>query len=335
MLGADNERAGLLFEILTVIIGVLLALAVAAIIVALYLYFVTRRIARRAEKAVPPAGKFITVDGNRIHYVEQGEGRPILFIHGLGGTLHHFLYPVFRNFGPGYRLIALDRAGSGWSTRTDGSDGRLIDQAKAVHRFIEALGLEKPLLVGHSLGGAIALQTALDYPGDMSGLALISPLTHFGGGIPEGFRPLFITSPWKRRLIAWTVSAPRAIRNAPMVLDFVFGPQKPPEDYAVAGGAMLGLRPSHFYATSTDFCSSGRDLRRLQARYGELQVPVGILFGDADRVLNYEQHGLAMEGKVKGLDLEIVSGIGHMLQHALPEQTVAFIRRIAARAFAA
>lgn len=324
-----------MFEILTVIIGVVLACAVAAVIVVLYLALVTRRIERRAEKAVPPAGKFVTVDGNRIHYVEQGEGRPILFIHGLGGTLHHFLYPVFRAFGPGYRLIALDRAGSGWSTRTDGSDGRVPDQAKAIHRFIETLKLEKPLLVGHSLGGAIALQTALDFPQDVSGLVLISPLTHFGGGIPEGFRDLWIPAPWKRRLVAWTVSAPRAIRNTPMVLDFVFGPQKPPEDYAVAGGAMIGLRPSHFYATSTDFVSSGRDLRRLQARYGELEMPVGILFGDADRVLNHEQHGLAMEGKVKGLDLEIVPGIGHMLQYAVPERTVALIRRIADRAFAA
>jgi pimeloyl-ACP methyl ester carboxylesterase len=98
---------------------------------------------------------------------------------------------------------------------------------------------------------------------------------------------------------------------------------------------MIGLRPSHFYATSTDFVSSGRDLRRLQARYGDLQVPVGILFGDADRVLDCEQQGLAMEGKVKGLDLEIVAGIGHMAQFALPERTVALIRRIAARAFAA
>lgn len=324
-----------MWAILTVIIGILLALTVAAIIAALYLYFVTRRIARRAERAVPPAGKFVTVDGNRIHYVEQGEGLPILFVHGLGGTHHHFLFPLFRVFGPGYRLIALDRAGSGWSTRTDGSDGRLSDQAKAVHRFIETLGLEKPLVVGHSLGGAIALQAALDYPDDVSGLALISPLTHFGAGIPEGFRPLFIPSPWKRRLIAWTVSAPRALKDAPAKLDFVFGPQQPPEDYAVAGGAMLGLRPGHFYATSTDFVSSGRDLRRLQARYGELQMPVGIIFGDADRVLDYEKQGLAMEGAVKGLDLEIVSGVGHMLQHALPEQTVAFIRRIAARAFTA
>jgi pimeloyl-ACP methyl ester carboxylesterase len=324
-----------MFEILTVIIGVLAALLAAAVIAGLYLYFVTRRIARRAEKAVPPAGKFVTVDGNRIHYVERGEGRPILFIHGLGGTLHHFLYPLFDKLGPGYRLIALDRAGSGWSTRTDGSDGRLTDQARGVHRFIETLGLEKPLLVGHSLGGAIALQTALDFPDDVSGLVLISPLTHFGGGIPEGFRDLWIPSPWKRRLVAWTVSAPRAIRNAPAVLDFVFGPQQPPADYATAGGAMIGLRPSHFYATSTDFVSSGRDLRRLQARYGELQMPVGILFGDADRVLDYEKQGLAMEGKVKGLDLEIVSGIGHMLQYALPDQTVALIRRIADRAFAA
>jgi pimeloyl-ACP methyl ester carboxylesterase len=322
-------------EILSVVIGVFVAVLAAAIIAGLYLCLVTRRIARRAEKAVPPVGKFVTIDGNRIHYVDRGEGRPILFIHGLGGTLYHFLYPLFGAFGPGYRLIALDRAGSGWSTRTDGSDGRLTDQAKSIHRFIEALELEKPLLVGHSLGGAVALQTALDYPDELSGLALVSPLTHFGGGIPEGFRSLFIPSPWKRRLIAWTISAPRAIKEAPMVLDFVFGPQQPPEDYAVAGGAMIGLRPSHFYATSTDFVSSGRDLRRLQARYGELRMPVGILFGDADRVLDYEKQGLAMEGKVRGLDLEIVSGIGHMAQFSVPEQTVAFIRRIADRAFAA
>ncbi len=246
-----------MWEILTVILGIVLALLVAAIIAGLYLALVTYRIARKAEKAVPPVGKFVTIDGNRIHYIDRGEGRPILFIHGLGGQLHHFLYPLFGIFGEGYRLIALDRPGSGWSTRTDGTTGRLPEHARFVHRFIETLKLEKPLLVGHSLGGAIALQTALDYPDDISGLALIAPLTHFGGGIPEGFRELYIPAPWKRRLIAWTVSAPRAIKNAPKVLDFVFGPQQPPADYAVAGGAMLGLRPSHFYASSTDFVGSG------------------------------------------------------------------------------
>ncbi len=73
----------------------------------------------------------------------------------------------------------------------------------------------------------------------------------------------------------------------------------------------------------------------MQARYGELEMPVGILYGDADRVLDFEKNGLSMEGQVKGLDLEIVSGIGHMAQYSMPEQTVAFIRRIAGRGFPA
>ncbi len=63
-------------------------------------------------------------------------------------------------------------------------------------------------------------------------------------------------------------------------------------------------------------------------------MPVGILFGTEDRVLNYERQGLAMQGKVAGLDLEIVNGIGHMPQYAITAQVVAFIRRIAERAFA-
>ena len=118
-------------------------------------------------------------------------------------------------------------------------------------------------------------------------------------------------------------------------MEFVFGPQQPPQDYAVAGGAMAGLRPGHFYATCTDLVALHHDLPRQQTRYGEIAMPVGILFGTEDRVLNCERQGLAMQGKVAGLDLEIVNGIGHMPQYAITGQVVAFIRRIAERAFAA
>lgn len=322
-------------HILTVILGVVAAILLAAVLAGLLLAFATWRIARRAERAVPPVGRFVTVDGNRVHYVDKGEGRPIVFIHGLGGNLHHFRHPLFGAFGEGYRLIAMDRPGAAWSTRTDGGDGRLTEQAQFVHRFIATLGLEKPLLVGHSLGGAIALATALDYPDDVSGVALISPLTHFGGGVAPQFRSLYIRKPWLRRLAAWTVAVPRALKEGPALLAFLFGPQEPPPDFAVAGGAMIGLRPSHFYATSTDFVGSGRDLRRMQARYGELQVPLGILFGDADRVLDYQQHGVPMLEEAKSVDLEILPGLGHMPQFIAPERVVAFIRRIAGRAFAA
>src|SRR5688572_23864525 len=100
-----------------------------------YFALATRRIADRAERTVPPIGKFIDIAGNRIHYVETGEGRPIVFVHGLGGQLHHFRHPTFPTL-PGYRLIALDRPGAGYSVRAPGATSRLPEQAKIVADFI-------------------------------------------------------------------------------------------------------------------------------------------------------------------------------------------------------
>jgi len=318
---------------LSAILGIAAAILVAAVIFALYLAWTTRRIARRAESVVPALGSFVTVDGNRVHYVEQGAGRPILMIHGLGGTLHHLRRPLMEAFGDGYRLIAVDRPGSGYSSRASGQDGRLTEQARQTAELIDALGLDRPLLVGHSLGGAIALATALDFPDKVSGLALISPLTHYEADPPEEFKALAIRSPLRRRLIAETLAVPMALRNGPKTLDFVFGPQQPPADYAVAGGAMIGLRPGHFFAASTDLVAVEHDLPRLQQRYGELRVPVGIVFGTADRVLDYRHQALPMPDKVAGLDLELLDGIGHMPQYAETQRVVAFIRRMAERAF--
>ena len=74
------------------------AFLIAAAVVG-YFVLATRRIAASAERMVPASGKFVTVAGNRIHYVEAGEGPPILFIHGLGGQLHHFRHPLFGELG--------------------------------------------------------------------------------------------------------------------------------------------------------------------------------------------------------------------------------------------
>ena len=64
-------------------------------------------------------------------------------------------------------------------------------------------------------------------------------------------------------------------------------------------------------------------------------MPVGILFGSRDRVLHHTHHGLAMQGKIEGIDIEILDGIGHMPQFVEAEKVASFIRRIADRAFAA
>ena len=299
-----------------------------------YLLLATRRIAGEAERLVPPGGSFVDVEGCRIHYVERGEGPVILMIHGLGGQHHHMRRPLMEEFGEGYRLIAMDRPGSGYSTRPKQFDGRLTEQARLVAGFIDALKLERPLLVGHSLGGAIALATALDHPDKISGLALIAPLTHFLDQLPPEFRALHIRSPLVRRFVSETMAIPASVRASEQTLAFVFGPQKPPADFAVAGGALAGLRPAHFYGTSTDMVAIAHDLPAMQRRYEEIAMPVGILFGDSDRVLSHAVHGLPMKERIANIDLEIAEGVGHMPQYAVTRQVVAFIRRIAARAFA-
>jgi pimeloyl-ACP methyl ester carboxylesterase len=106
-----------------------------------------------------------------------------------------------------------------------------------------------------------------------------------------------------------------------------------PADYPIAGGGMSGLRPRHFYATSSDLIASGLDMPRLEGRYREIEVPVGIMFGTADRVLPHEENGVAMKDRIAGLELELLEGVGHMPQFAATDAVVAFIRRMAARAF--
>jgi len=298
-----------------------------------YFVLATQRIAMRAVRLVPPSGKFIDIDGNRIHYVETGEGRPILFVHGLGGQLHHFRHPIFPKL-PGYRLISMDRPGSGYSIRVRGATARLPEQAKLVADFIDALGLEKPLVVGHSLGGAVALTLALNHPNKISGIVTLAPLTHMEDEIRAEFKSLYIKSKPKRWLISQTTAVPASLKFAPQTLDFVFGPQKWPEDYIVAGGGMLGLRPSHIFATSSDIVAIEHDLAAIETRYGEIKMPVAMMFGSADRVLDHKRHGLPMRDKITGLDFDLVEGHGHMLQFMASERVADVIKRTAAKAFA-
>ncbi|TGP26399.1 MULTISPECIES: alpha/beta fold hydrolase [unclassified Mesorhizobium] len=321
----------MLISVLSWLVGGLL---VAAIVAVLGFMLATWRIAARAERLVPACGKFVEIDGNRIHYVEEGEGRPIIFLHGLGAQLHHFRQTLFGRFGAGYRLIALDRPGSGYSVRAGGASGRLPEQAEVVRRFIEQLGLERPLVVGHSLGGAVALALAIEHPTAISGIALLAPLTHLEVRARQKFDLLYVPSRLWRRVLARTVAIPVSLKYAEPTMKFIFSPQAVPGDYMIVGGGWLGLRPAHFHATSTDFVAVEEDLGRLEQRYGEIVMPAGILFGADDRVIGIAAHGDPMPGRIKQLDFERVQGLGHMPQFVEPERVVAFIQRVAERAFA-
>ena len=97
------------------------------------------------------------------------------------------------------------------------------------------------------------------------------------------------------------------------------------------GGALLGLRPAAFYAASSDLTAANRDLEVMSPRYGSLRVPVGVLVGRGDRILDYHAHDEALKQQIPGLDLEIVDG-GHMLPMTQPGVCADFIRRTAKRA---
>ena len=155
-----------------VITLVLLALAVGALAVS------NARTARQVEKALPPLGSFIDIDGSRIHYLDRGSGPTILCIHGLAGQMRHFTYALLDKLKSDYRVVIVDRPGSGYSTRPPQASAAIFAQARTLAKFAAALRLERPLVVGHSLGGAIALALALNHPEHVGGLALLAPLTH-------------------------------------------------------------------------------------------------------------------------------------------------------------
>src|ERR1700757_4629981 len=174
---------------------------VAAILSGLVIF--TAVTARRVEQALPPRGQFIEVSGARIHYLDKGTGPPIVIVHGLGGQMGNFTYALLERLTDEFRVILLDRPGSGYSRRAPGATGRLTEQAATVAEFIRKVGVERPLLVGHSLGGAIALGVALDHRETVKGLALVGPLTHVPKQVPAPFRALDVKSDFVRLLVAW------------------------------------------------------------------------------------------------------------------------------------
>ena len=312
--------------------SILLTLLVIVILSVAGLVLFTANTARKVEAMVPPCGQFVAIDGQPLHYLDTGgTGPAIVLIHGLGGTLWNYKYALVDKLSGEFRVVAVDRPGSGYSERADDAPARLGAQAETLAKFIRALGLKQPLLVGHSLGGALSLAIALDHPDCAGALALIAPLTQAQDDVPEPFRPLVISSPVVRKIVAWTLAIPLSIRNGPKQLKFVFGPDEVPADFPTRGGGLLGLRPNSFYNTSSDLVAAGDDLPGMMKRYGGLTIPLAMLYAKGDQILDYRRQGEAMKQQCPALDLVLLDGHGHMLPLTAPDATANLIRRVAAR----
>jgi 2-hydroxymuconate-semialdehyde hydrolase len=134
------------------------------------------------------------LEGVGIHYVDKGQGPPLVLIHGLGGRIYNFRYniPVLSEY---LRVVALDLKGFGYSERPAPSDYSLTAQARLVGELMDRLGIPRAAVLGHSMGAAIALRLAVTCPQKVDRLILV------GSAPPNGMVPRFAASPPLRSLL--------------------------------------------------------------------------------------------------------------------------------------
>jgi 2-hydroxymuconate-semialdehyde hydrolase len=168
----------------------------AGALAALWAY--SRWLVRRYENLdladAPKHGSIIRLGGVGIHYVDKGQGPPLVLVHGLGGRIYNFRYniPVLSEH---LRVVALDLKGFGYSERPAAGDYSLTAQARLVDELMDRLGIPRAAVLGHSMGGAIALRLALASPEKVDRLILV------GSAPPNGMVPRLAASPLLRSLL--------------------------------------------------------------------------------------------------------------------------------------
>ncbi len=303
-----------------------LLLALAVVVGAMVLW--TARVSREVDRRVPPDGPWIEVPGARIHYVDLGprDAPVLLMVHGLMGQMRNFTHSLSERMAADYRVVVIDRPGWGHSSLT-GPRLDMAGQARAVADFIAALGLERPLLVGHSMGGALGLALALDHPRVVRGLALIAPYAQPVDQPPEPFKSLQVPR-GLRTLIAWTIAVPIALRTAAKKSVRVFAPDAVPADFPIKGGGALGIRPKSFLSGCYEIGLGRPAMERQSPRYDEIALPVAILYGRGDALLDPELHGRRTAEAIPGATLTLVEG-GHMLPVTHADITERWLRNLA------
>ena len=317
MTGAANRNRGAFFAG-----GAVAALAGAALF--------NRSRAQRAEADNPPRGDFVEVDGVRLHYVARGHGRPVLLLHGNGAMIEDWAASgVLDRLAAGHRVIAFDRPGFGHSDRPRSTVWTPSAQAALLVKALAAIGVERPIVVGHSWATLVALAMALDFPQAVSALVLLS-----GYYFPTVRADVALFSPpavpFFGDVMRFTVSPIVGRMATPLMTQTIFAPLPVAERFAAFPLAMA-LRPSQIRATSADTALMVPGAAALSPRYGELALPDVIVAGDGDLVADFDSHSRRLQDHIAGSELRTVAGAGHMFHYAYPDVVVAAIERAAER----
>ena len=323
--------------------SVALSLAVLALAGAAVTDRIADRRARHAEAEWPPTGSFVEVDGARVHYVRQGSGPEVVLLHGAGGNLRDFTFDLMGRLADRYTVTAFDRPGLGYSGRVPGvPTGRLngtgespIEQARHLKRAAASLGIEAPIVVGHSFGGIVALGWAvddLDAPSAQSASAVVG-LAGVAMPWPGGLGAFYtVNGSAAGSVTATLIGAFTPEDRIEAAIEATFRPQRAPEGYAQHLGAPLLLRPRTFRVNARQVNHLRPHVVEMERRYPELTLPIEIVHGDADATVPIDVHARPFGRLVPSANVTELARVGHMPHHVDPEATIAAIDRAAARA---
>jgi pimeloyl-ACP methyl ester carboxylesterase len=290
------------------------------------------RRARQAERNNPPHGLFFEIDGVHLHYLDRGDGPTVVLLHGNGAMVEDFeISGVFDRLAERYRVIAFDRPGFGHTNRPRSRVWTPFAQAALIRQALARLGIEQATIVGHSWGTLVALALALDHPSVVRALVLLS-----GYYFPTRRADVLLLSPTAAPILGdvlrYTISPLMARAMWPRITRRIFAPDLVPPRFAAAFPRELSLRPSQLKAVASDTAFMIPSAAALATRYGELEMPVVLVSGRNDQIVDFGRHSDRLHASLPQSELIAVAGAGHMIHYTALNQVIAGLDLATARA---
>jgi pimeloyl-ACP methyl ester carboxylesterase len=288
---------------------------------------VNGQLARKAQRDNPPKGKFIEIDGVRLHYVERGKGRPLVLFHGNGSMIQDFESSGLID-PKDYRVIVFDRPGFGHSSRPRNVVWTPEAQADLFARAFDRLSVPKAIVLGHSWGASVAVALAAKHPSLVEALVLAS-----GYYFPTARADVLALSgpaiPGLGDIISFTLSPILSRLMWPAMLSKMFGPRSVPEKFAGFPKEMA-VRPSQIRASAAETALMIPNALASSKTYNELVLPVIIIAGEDDRLIDIDEQSERLHGEVRQSKMHRIAGAGHMVQQSATGQVMAAIDEAAA-----
>jgi len=250
----------------------------------------------------------VDLDGCEIHYEVEGEGRPVLFLAGMGLDLSVW-YPVTRLLEDRFRCVLMDNRGAGFSEATPGPYTIPL-MASDSAALLEGLGMENAVVAGHSMGGCVAQQLALDHPELVGGLVLI-------GTGPSGRSDDLGSTEEARAALSRTAGPPEEIVRGNMTVSvspkYV---EAHPHEFERLVADRLTKRPRGRGVAGQRAACAIFDVAN---ELGRISCPTLVIHGADDQIAAVDR-GERLAAAIPDAKLVVLEGVGHMPQWEAPER---------------